>query len=41
MLVAWISIQRNESTEYEKKYLNKEMEKFFTQNIEYLQTNNE
>ena len=38
--MAWISIQRNESTEYEK-YLNKEMAKFFTQNIEYLQTNNE
>lgn len=37
--MVWISNQRNESTEYEK-YLNKEMAKFFAQNIEYLGTNN-
>lgn len=38
--MVWISIQRKESTEYEK-YLNREMAKFFTQNIEYLRTNNQ
>lgn len=38
--MVWLSNNRNESTEY-KEYLNKEMTKFFTQNIEYLQTNNE
>ncbi len=37
--MVWLSIHRNESTEYEN-YLNNGMRKFFTQNIEYLKTNN-
>lgn len=38
--MAWLSINRNESLAYEH-YLNKEMAKFLTQNIEYLQTLNQ
>jgi hypothetical protein len=37
--MVWLSNYRGESTEY-NKYLNKEMSKFFSQNVEYLQTNN-
>ena len=37
--MVWLSNYRGESTEY-NKYLNKEMSKFFTQNVEYLKTNN-
>jgi hypothetical protein len=35
--MAWLSIHRNENSDY-KKYFNKDMEKFFNQSFEYLQT---